>query len=552
MKTSAPAQTEQTRQNNIALPHPVRQDKNEIAFADNRSEAVTQRQRQEQMDNSPQVVRQKVRQDSMTNSSAAIAQRHSRELFANSAASRKSAIQRVEDDESLQAKMVAQRLEEEEPLQAKSTQAPALQLAEQTDAKPNNTGLPDQLKSGIESLSGISMDHVKVHYNSSQPAQLNAHAYAQGSEIHVAPSQEKHLPHEAWHVVQQAQGRVKPTMQMNSGVPVNDDAGLETEADVMGARANQTGEQPTQTKAKNLTHVAAISKKTVQAKLDAGGNTNPRQALESLVANLDNMHKNVLSLGAEATATANVDAFAAKLAALKQVAAGDDPSAQSAVLAALQKEMTQAGVPISSLANTRAEGSAVQRFTNNATVQRITGLEIVGTVIGIGALTYGIYRLCFGGGGGAAPVGVGYARNPIPIVQAGNVLQIAELERGSAPVVAFTGISSCLGIFRRNGGSISAVHLPLIDSAGNLVTVAPIPNLLAAANTALGGGGTFYLVGERDVWLGSNAGAQFAAINGAFGGAHHYFDSGTYRASIDVGTNETVITCDGNEVLRGT
>jgi len=106
---------------------------------------------------------------------------------------------------------------------------------------PNRTGLPDQLKSGVESLSGMSLDNVRVHYNSSQPAQLNAHAYAQGTDIHLAPGQEKHLPHEAWHVVQQAQGRVKPTMQMKTGVPVNDDIGLEREADVMGAKALQGG-----------------------------------------------------------------------------------------------------------------------------------------------------------------------------------------------------------------------------------------------------------------------------------------------------------------------
>lgn len=111
----------------------------------------------------------------------------------------------------------------------------------QRQEKPNNTGLPDQLKTGIESLSGMSMDHVKVHYNSDKPAQLNAHAYAQGSEIHVARGQEKHVPHEAWHVVQQAQGRVKPTMQLKAGIPVNDDAGLEREADVMGAKALNTG-----------------------------------------------------------------------------------------------------------------------------------------------------------------------------------------------------------------------------------------------------------------------------------------------------------------------
>jgi len=105
--------------------------------------------------------------------------------------------------------------------------------------KGNKTGLPDNLKSGVENLSGFSMDDVKVHYNSSQPAQLNALAYAQGTDIHVAPGQEKHLPHEAWHVAQQKQGRVQPTIQMKTGVAVNDDPGLENEADVMGAKAMQ-------------------------------------------------------------------------------------------------------------------------------------------------------------------------------------------------------------------------------------------------------------------------------------------------------------------------
>ena len=150
----------------------------------------------------------------------------------------------VQQMRTLQARMtdgdVAQREEVEEPLQAQMY-GEAVQREEVATAseapKPNNTGLPDNLKPGIESLSGMNMDHVKVHYNSSQPAQLNAHAYAQGSEIYVAPGQEQHVPHEAWHVVQQAQGRVKPTMQMKGGVPVNDDVDLETEADVMGARA---------------------------------------------------------------------------------------------------------------------------------------------------------------------------------------------------------------------------------------------------------------------------------------------------------------------------
>jgi len=43
------------------------------------------------------------------------------------------------------------------------------------------------------------------------------------------------LPNEAWHVVQQKQGRVIPTPQPKVKIDVNDDAGVEQEADVMGA-----------------------------------------------------------------------------------------------------------------------------------------------------------------------------------------------------------------------------------------------------------------------------------------------------------------------------
>ncbi|NEQ85190.1 MAG: DUF4157 domain-containing protein [Moorea sp. SIO2I5] len=103
--------------------------------------------------------------------------------------------------------------------------------------KENKTGLPDRLKAGIENLSGYSMDDVRVHYNSSKPAQLQALAYAQGTDIHVGPGQEMHLPHEAWHVVQQMQGRVKPERQ-GKGVRINDDEGLELEAEKMGKRIN--------------------------------------------------------------------------------------------------------------------------------------------------------------------------------------------------------------------------------------------------------------------------------------------------------------------------
>jgi hypothetical protein len=105
-------------------------------------------------------------------------------------------------------------------------------------AKGNLTGLPDDLKTGIEALSGFSLDEVRVHYNSAKPADLKALAYTQGKEIHVAPGQEKHLPHEAWHAVQQMQGRVKPSVRSN-GALINNEPGLEKEADLMGAKALQ-------------------------------------------------------------------------------------------------------------------------------------------------------------------------------------------------------------------------------------------------------------------------------------------------------------------------
>jgi hypothetical protein len=90
----------------------------------------------------------------------------------------------------------------------------------------------------MEHLSGLSLDDVKVHYHSAAPTQFQALAHTQGAEIHIGPGQEHHLPHEAWQVVQQKQGRVAPTMQME-GTPINDDVGLEHEADVMGAKALQ-------------------------------------------------------------------------------------------------------------------------------------------------------------------------------------------------------------------------------------------------------------------------------------------------------------------------
>jgi len=128
--------------------------------------------------------------------------------------------------------------EEEAPLQTNFASGLTGTLQEKTEASQNKTGMPDHLKSGLENISGMNLSSVRVHHNSFRPAQLNALAYTQGQEIHVGPGQEKHLPHEGWHAVQQMQGRVKQTMY-TKGVSINDDAGLEREADVMGTKALQ-------------------------------------------------------------------------------------------------------------------------------------------------------------------------------------------------------------------------------------------------------------------------------------------------------------------------
>lgn len=181
------------------------------SIADNRPVAAAQLQLAGLVEQSPRIVAQRALLDGVHGSPQMAAQRAQMASIAGDAVQRRSA-----DGEDL--------------------------LQPKAETAPNRTGMPEQLKAGIESLSGMDMSDVRVHANSDKPAQLNALAYAQGNDIHLAPGQEQHLPHEAWHVVQQRQGRVNATRQM-AGVAVNDDKGLEAEADVMGARALAAGGQ---------------------------------------------------------------------------------------------------------------------------------------------------------------------------------------------------------------------------------------------------------------------------------------------------------------------
>jgi hypothetical protein len=159
--------------------------------------------------------------------------------------------------------------EEDEELQMKPIST--IQRKEKSDeSRPNETGLPNELKAGVENLSGYSLDDVRVHYNSPKPAQLQALAYAQGTDIHIAHGQEEHLPHEAWHVVQQMQGRVQPTMQMQ-GLQVNDDESLEKEADVNGSKAAQLSAHDDLLQGKfEMFQRHGIEEETLQGKFNIG------------------------------------------------------------------------------------------------------------------------------------------------------------------------------------------------------------------------------------------------------------------------------------------
>lgn len=101
---------------------------------------------------------------------------------------------------------------------------------EEDSRKTESTGIPRSLQKKAEEKSGFSFEDVRVHYNSARPADFGALAYTAGNQIYIGPGQERHLPHELGHVVQQKEGRVNPTTTMK-GWPVNDEPGLEKEAD---------------------------------------------------------------------------------------------------------------------------------------------------------------------------------------------------------------------------------------------------------------------------------------------------------------------------------
>ncbi len=121
----------------------------------------------------------------------------------------------------------------------------ALQRAEDQTLQAK-TGMPDEVRSSMESSFGQDFSSVRVHRNSAQAKSIGALAYTKGNDVHFAPGQynpgsqsgRKLIGHELAHVVQQRQGRVRPTGSVG-GMALNDSPRLEAEADRQGDRAAQ-------------------------------------------------------------------------------------------------------------------------------------------------------------------------------------------------------------------------------------------------------------------------------------------------------------------------
>lgn len=130
----------------------------------------------------------------------------------------------------------------------------------------NKTGIPVGLKERMETASGISLSDVKIHYNSDRPAKVGALAYAQGDHVYMGRGQERYLPHELGHVIQQRMGIVKPTTY-NQGLAVNDAPRLERQADEIGRGVVQRIRGPVgDGKASNIVQMTTIHLKEVKGK----------------------------------------------------------------------------------------------------------------------------------------------------------------------------------------------------------------------------------------------------------------------------------------------
>lgn len=171
--------------------------------------------------------------------------------------------------------------------QGKTLAAPAFELTAGGGDAPGGpgtlpNGLPIALSNQIKTLLGVDPAQAVIHKNSSKAAEIGALAFVQGHEIHFAPGKfnpntregKELIGHEFTHYKQQLQGLVQPTSEI-AGMPLNDDAGLEGEADAIAAKiaAEQGGAVAAQPVAKGGGAPAPIQAKMEAAEPEAQAET---------------------------------------------------------------------------------------------------------------------------------------------------------------------------------------------------------------------------------------------------------------------------------------
>jgi hypothetical protein len=150
----------------------------------------------------------------------------------------------LDDEDTSQMKFAIQRqpgMDEQDALQPKTSAGNTT-----LQRTGNNSAIPEDLQGKMDKTFQADFSDVKIHPNSTRAPEVGALAYTQGSDIHFAPGQFKPdtsggkelLGHELTHVLQQREGKVKPTTQVN-GVPVNDNSSFENEADAFGRKLSR-------------------------------------------------------------------------------------------------------------------------------------------------------------------------------------------------------------------------------------------------------------------------------------------------------------------------
>ena len=116
---------------------------------------------------------------------------------------------------------------------------------------PTSGGMPVDLLINMSQSLGADFSEVNIHRDSQSATDAGALAYTQGNDVHFAPGQydpesasgQELIGHELTHVIQQREGRVRANNEVN-GMPLNDDKGLEKEADEGGMKVTQLKSNP--------------------------------------------------------------------------------------------------------------------------------------------------------------------------------------------------------------------------------------------------------------------------------------------------------------------